>query len=417
MSRRKSLLLTLTFLWLLSWRVLPSQAAPAPFCEFYGFVTIDGTSLTDPVSVSAWIGDVKIGETTCIVHGPQSLYLLKIPRDGLERFGGCTVTFRVGDWIAEQSAVLPDQRSQRISLNAAEPAARPIPVRFEGLIEDMVTLSGQEAVWTVDGQSLVVNAETVIEPVGYPVAEGDWVKVNATGTPEQLIADHINVRIGAIEAPPFEFVGAIETIQDEGGALTLIVAGTRVLTDEQTEVIGELAVGHVAQVVGDQQPDRSVLARQINTESPQDALAAVQFEDEITEIQDDYWFFGDPNRPENWVKVWIVDAEIPVQGHVGLSAEVSGTRLADGSVKATRIQVQTLNPFDEIRFSGIVTDLGRDAWVVDRPAGAQIVYLDAHTFVDESRAPAILGSLAHVMAVQRQDGTLLAIRIAMARAE
>lgn len=85
-------------------------------------------------------------------------------------------------------------------------------------------------------------------------------------------------------------------------------------------------------------------------------------------------------------------------------------------MEAAFILVEEINPVDEVRFRGVVTQLGIDQWAIDKEAGGEeIVYLDNSSFIDESRAPAVAGNLAQVLAITRADGSLLALRISMGR--
>ena len=108
-------------------------------------------------------------------------------------------------------------------------------------------------------------------------------------------------------------------------------------------------------------------------------------------------------------------AEIPRQGHVGLKAEVRGRQRGDGSVAATFILVEDINPQQEVRLSGQVVSMTQEVWVIAVGANAQTVYLDANTFIDESRAPALPGNLVSLLALQRSDDSLLALRIRLER--
>jgi hypothetical protein len=261
----------------------------------------------------------------------------------------------------------------------------------------------------VDDTEILVVAETMITPADYAVAVGDWVQVKAIQKEGQaLVAQEIQVSLGAIETRTTEFVGTIERISGK----ELVIADTSVVQDAETAVSGELVVGNVAYVYGILQTDRSVLARQIEADPPQVRSQSVQLENVIVDMQPEWWWLGDAERPETWIKVWTTDAEIPTPGHVGLFAEVTGYRREDGSVDATLIQVQELDPFDEIRFSGIVSQMDKQSWVIQTDSSPKTIVIDTNTFIDESKAPALVGNRAHVTAIPE---TMVALRISMTR--
>ena len=413
---RRTLLISLILLCLF---LVPRSAsmAAAPRSGFYGYITLDGKALPAYTPLTAWIGDSKVAETVCYAYQDQSLFLMDILVDDPAREGqdggreGDVITFKVANVAVEQTVVWHSGKNQRISLSAVTAPPRLVKVRFEGRISSMLPMSGAgNALWTVADEEVLVVAATIIEPEGYQPVVGDWALVHATqadGGP--LVAERIQVRISAIEAAPYEFRGIIEVVEGQGAGQALVVSGAKVVTDGETQITGEIVVGYVAEVSGELRVDGSVLARRIATSSPGDAAERVELEGIIEEMQAEWWTVAG-------VRVWTANAEIPRQGHVGLTAEVSGIQQADGSVRGTYILVEEIEPSDEQRFSGRVVSITRESWVLELATGAQrVVYVDASSFIDESRAPAAAGNLAGVLAIQRQDRSLLALRIRLER--
>ncbi|NLS78808.1 MAG: hypothetical protein GXY76_16260 [Chloroflexi bacterium] len=412
---RKTLLISLL---LLSLFLVPRSAsiAAAPRAGFYGYITLDGKALPPYASLTAWIGDAKVAEGVCYCYLNQSIFMMDIAADNPARAGrdggqeGEAITFKVANVAVDQTLVWHAGANTRVSLSAVTPP-RPTKVRFEGRISAMTPVGGAgDVLWTVAGQDVLVIASTVVEPAGYQPVIGDWALVYASGDGSgSLVAERIQVRIGAIEATPYELRGNIEAIEGAGSALRLTVSGAKVVTDGETQIVGEIALGRIADVRGERRADGSVLARRIVTSAPGEAAQQVEFEGVIEAMQGDWWTVSG-------TRVWIAGAEIPRQGHVGLTAEVSGAQQADGSVRATYILVEEINPSEEQRFSGRVVSMARESWTLRLDSGVQqVVYLDASSFIDESRAPAAAGNLASVLAIQRQDHTLLALRIRLER--
>ena len=229
---------------------------------------------------------------------------------------------------ASQAVSIDQKRGTLPYIQVSPP--RPIQVRFEGIISEITTLDPNR-IWRIAGVNILVTANTEVLPVGYPPSVGDRARVEALHQNGQLVGQRITIDIGPIEARIVEFQGAITSIQAGEPGPELVIAGTRVLTTKDTLVMGDLALGFLARVRGELLPDDSVLASEINTESPSVADRNVEFEDEIVQIQPSYWYFGDRNRSEEeWIKVWVTNAEIPNQGRVGLTAEVRGVKQQDG---------------------------------------------------------------------------------------
>lgn len=299
--------------------------------------------------------------------------------------------------------------------------SRLIAVRFEGVISEIHSNAetGDET-WIVADVEVIVAEETVITPAGYEAAVGDWARVTAVYlTEDMLLARHVHIRIGAIQAAPYEFRGPIEAVEGSGEEREIVVAGLRVAINAETEVSGELRVGYVATVAGERLPSGIIRALQVATLSPQEAATLVEVKGWIKELHEEWWLLSLDedigNDSETDLKVWIADAEIPRQGHIGLGADVKGYRRPDGSLAATYILVEEVTPAEEMRLTGIVESISEEVWVIETAGGRRTIYLDAHTFVDESRAPATTGNRARVFAVQRLDGSLLAFRIRLER--
>jgi len=286
---------------------------------------------------------------------------------------------------------------------------RPVRVRFEGYITQIMPQE-EGAMWEVAGVQVMVNDTTVIAPEGYAPTVGDWGRITALHRENlPLLAESVAIRLAPIGATAVEFRGVIESMQAQADdIIQLVVSGTTVLKTRNTSVEGELRVGHVAQVIGALQADGVVIASRIAALAPDTAAQLVEFEGTIEEIHETWWLV-------EGVKVWIAGAQIPRQGHVGLTAEVTGIYRNDGSVDASFILVEDVNPTQEVRLSGQVIAIASETWQIQTPAGAQAIYVGANTFVDESRAPAIIGAHADVLAIQRADQSLLALRIRLSR--
>lgn len=183
-----------------------------------------------------------------------------------------------------------------------------------------------------------------------------------------------------------------------------IVCNRMVLIAETTAIQGRPEIGALAEVKGVRLPADTVLARSIKVvvASP---YAEVEFEGPIESLSDNTWVV-------NGITV-AINAATTVRGtpELGLIAEVQGILQADGSVLAQSITVKGPGVTPQVDIEGIVEKIEAKYWIV---AGTT-VYVDARTFIDDSRAPAEVGMWAQVRAYRRLDGTLLALRIRLSR--
>ncbi|MGQ9493041.1 MAG: DUF5666 domain-containing protein [Anaerolineae bacterium] len=183
-----------------------------------------------------------------------------------------------------------------------------------------------------------------------------------------------------------------------------IVCNRMVLIAESTAIQGQPELGALAEVKGIRLFGDTVLARNIKVVVP-GAYADVEFEGAIESLSDNVWVVNGITVSINVVTV--------IQGtpELGLIAEVKGMLQPEGSVLAQSITVKGPGVTPQVDIDGIVEYIGNKYWIV---AGTT-VYVDARTFIDDSRAPAEVGMRAQVRALRRLDGTLLAQRIRLSR--
>nr|MBC7244354.1 hypothetical protein [Chloroflexota bacterium] len=183
-----------------------------------------------------------------------------------------------------------------------------------------------------------------------------------------------------------------------------IVCNRMILIAESTAIQGRPELGALAEVKGIRLFGNTVFARSIKVVAP-GAYAEVEFEGAIESLSDSIWVV-------NGVRVTINVVTV-IQGvpELGLIAEVKGILQPDGSVLAQSITVKGPGVTPQVDIEGVVERIEAKYWIV---AGT-MVYVDARTFIDDSRAPAEVGMWAQVRALRRLDGTLLAQRIRLSR--
>jgi hypothetical protein len=232
--------------------------------------------------------------------------------------------------------VLPTQTLSRVPTRTASPTPtvtpitptppppREIKVRFSGSID---AISAQA--WTVDGQTVWIDANTRIDESAGQATVGDTATILALRQDDgSLLAIEIQV---APPPPtpeqPFEFQGLIES----WSATQWVVSSHVLMVNGDTVIKGSPQKGLLAEVKALRQSDSSLLAKSIVVRLPTEE---VQFEGVIQTISAEQWVV-------EGVTVWI-DAETQIGGTpaVGAVAEIRGLLLPDGAVLARRIVVQ-----------------------------------------------------------------------------
>ena len=120
---------------------------------------------------------------------------------------------------------------------------RPPQLVITGRIESLSTDR-----WVIGGHEVMVNDQTQIS--GDPADVGDWAMAWVQRTPDGLVALRIQVRDARPVPDMVLFRGTVVTI--DGGVWTVDTGGgTRtVLVDENTRIVGDIAVGDAVAVKG-----------------------------------------------------------------------------------------------------------------------------------------------------------------------
>ncbi len=156
---------------------------------------------------------------------------------------------RIGDRVSVTYETLPNGNHHAIGIiMEARAAATPVPISITDRLNSM-----DGATWIVGRWVVTITGDTTIE--GNPQV-GEMVEVNGRRKSDsELTANTISVR-RLIEKP---FQGTIQEI----AADHWIVEGEYVIVNENTQIIGEPAIGRDAQVDAVIQLDGSLLARRI----------------------------------------------------------------------------------------------------------------------------------------------------------
>jgi hypothetical protein len=305
-----------------------------------------------------------------------------------------------GSWTPHTK--LPTNRSAPAAQAAApQQAAAPAP-------QVEVTAVAAPPIMTVDAGPVARPAAPVAVAPAAPVTAVPAEPVALAAAVQETVVVIAPVVLPA-SGGETEFTGTVSSLTGVLPNLTLIVGGQTVKTNSQTDISGTLSVGVLVEVKGTAQPDSSILASRIRI---QDAGGGteVEFRGPIVALP------ADPGLNGNWivgnvtVTVDLATTVLPTRtaAALGAIAEVHALRQPDGSLLATRIQIEHAGE-GEVEFRGPIVALPGDpglngAWVV----GDFTVTVNLTTTVLPTRTAAVLGAIAEVKAQRQPDGSLLA---------
>ena len=242
-----------------------------------------------------------------------------------------------------------------------------------------------DATWTIAGQAIVVDDETLMDD---GIEVGDRVRVDGVIQPGgALLAEQITL-LDPDLGYPFHFSGVVQNIGDTAWT----ISGRVVTVDEETAVSPAIVVGDVVAVNGRVLPGDIWLAQTITL--VQAAGGDFEFTGAVQSI--DPWLVAGiafETRP------WTLIADDIAIGDLAL---VRGVILDDGTWVATVISLLDDPAEPTIVLIGVVTSI--DPWVVN---GIQLVVDDDTLFIGDIT----IGSLVRVDILLRADGTWVATRI------
>ena len=214
-----------------------------------------------------------------------------------------------------------------------------------------------------------------------------------------------------------EFSGNIASITGTLPNLTLMISGHTVKTDNQTEIAGTLAVGKLVQVKGTVQLDGSILATSIQVEDQPGDEGEVEFRGPIVSLPGTSDFTGDWVVGDFTVTV-NVSTTIDQSGGavvVGAIAEVKAIRQLDGSLLATKIQIEDAHEFEnQAEFKGLVSNLSGSAPMFTMLVNTITVTTNSQTQISGTLAN---GVMVEVHGLTQPDGSVLASAIKVEQPE
>lgn len=332
---------------------IPVDQAPSePYFRVTGEGEVTAIGTTWTIAEQTFATD----ETTIVVGNPQ-----------------------VGDWVFVEGHLLPDgtKVADRIVL-----LRRSLADRFS--ITGRVEAIGDTA-WTVAGQTIAVDGETVIDE---GIASEDLVHVEGVIQPDgTLLAQEIHL-IEELPGLPFHFVGIVQEI----GTETWTISGIAVTVGADTVIAEGLVTTDLVEVEGWILESGTWLARSI---------------ERAEEVERKFEFIGSVETIAPWVvsgisfetREW---TEIEPGIEVGNQVKVTGQILEDGTWVATEIELFDEEQALQFEFVGRVETIA--PWVV---SGVTLA-VDDET---EIQGEIVVGMLVKVEGRILEDGTWLATEI------
>jgi DNA-binding transcriptional regulator of glucitol operon len=300
--------------------------------------------------------------------------------------------------------------------------------KFSGVIESLPNTAGFIGDWRVSGRSIHVTAATRIEQEKTPVAVGATVKVQGkTRSDNTVDAEEIDVKEAAENDAEVKFQGTVETIPGTpgftgdwrvGGRTIHVSSSTRIQTED-----GPVAVGAFVEIEGMPRTDGSMDASKIEVKSNvnggdgHDDLKGA-----IESLPSTPGFVGDWKVSGRTVHVTVATVIDQEHGPVAVGAliEVKGTIRVDGSIDATKIEIQSASSD-----SGGSTDEGQSAklngsiqslptstnLIGDWMIADRVVHVTSSTKLKNEHGAFAVGTRVKAKGLKLADGSFVATKI------
>lgn len=272
--------------------------------------------------------------------------------------------------------------------------------------------------WTVGGRVVHVTVNTEIKQSAGPPTLGVYVKVDGTVRADGSIdATKVETKMrggGGVQLDKFR--GVIESLPSGPGLIGDWRVGGRVVRVTATTAIkqkhGPVAVGVTVEVEGIPQNDGSLAAVEIETQNGPNNTS--EFKGVVESLPSSPDRIGDWTVSGRTVRVTadtqLKDQHGPIA--VGAVVEVKGTPLADGSIVATRIEVEKQMPGNaggQVKFFGTIESLPSGGltgeWIV---SGRRVLVTDNTRIRREDDVEPAVGRAVEVLGRVEADNAVSA---------
>ena len=295
--------------------------------------------------------------------------------------------------------------------------------KFSGAIQALPSASGFIGDWMVSGRVVHVNASTRIERDNnaQPMV-GAFVEVEGClQTDGSVIATQIELKPapGTCDGN-FKFSGVIQTLPSASGFIgDWMVSGRTVRVNATTRIErdnnAQPMVGGFVEVEGCLQTDSSVIATQIELKPAPGAGMNFDFTGNVEELPNTTGRLGDWKIAGIVVHVTATTLIKQENGTiaVGVRVQVEGSRRADGSVDAFKIEVESETGSNgQGEFIGTIESLPSAAGRIGQwTVSGRKVNVTASTRIKPDNAAVAIGFVVQVKGDFRQDGSIDATEI------
>ena len=285
-------------------------------------------------------------------------------------------------------------------------------VEFRGPIVALPSDPSLNGTWVIGNVTVTVDLTTTVLPTRTAAALGAIAEVDAKRQPDgSLLA--IEIQIEQADEGVVEFRGPIVSLPADPGLNGNWVVGNYSVTVNLTTTVvpsrTAAVVGAIAEVRAARQPDGSLLAIHIQIENEQEFENEVEFKGTVSDLTG-----TNPYTMTVAGHTVKTDSQTAISGTLanGVLVEVKGTLQSDGTVLASRIQVEDQAQPVEVEFTAHITGtlppglIG--AWTFDN---GQTVTVTASTLIDQSHGMIEVGALVEVKALRQPDNSLVAVQI------
>ncbi len=289
---------------------------------------------------------------------------------------------------------------------------------FTGNVEELPNTAGRLGDWKIAGIVVHVTATTLIKQENGTVAVGVRVQVESSRRADGSVdARKIEVESESGNNGQSDFRGTIESLPSASGRIgQWSVSGRKVNVTASTRLKPDnaaVAIGFVVQVKGAFRQDGSIDAAEIEIKSNGgNGGSFVEFQGVVETLpgtagQIGMWTVS--GRKVNVAANTRIEQENgPVA--VGSPVEVKGSLQSDGSINATKIEVE--NRGGQFEFQGKVESLPAAANLIgDWRVGGRTVRVTASTRIERKYGTATVGAFVGVYGAQQSDGSINAAKI------
>jgi uncharacterized protein YcsI (UPF0317 family) len=218
----------------------------------------------------------------------------------------------------------------------------------------------------------------------------------------------------------FEFRGFVDSLPSSGLVGDWMVSGRTVHVSAATRIEqekGPVVVGAFVEVKGFLRTDGSVDATKIEVEAAPGAAEEIKFEGIIQGLPPGGNLIGDWMISGRTVHVSAATRIEQEKGPVvvGAFVEVKGFLRTDGSVDATKIEVEAApGAAVEIEFHGVIERLPSGGLIGDWIVSGRTVHVSSATRISPEKGPVVVGAPVEVKGFLRTDGSIDATKIEVA---